>query len=330
MNKNCYSYTQALFLFAFVTSATFALTGCGKTETKTAASTTKSSSNSNSTKSAPNKPSKTTSTEESATAKFNAYTDAYNKLIGTFGLPQTYERYVFANPAKKRAIDHINFFDGSLDGPLESFKKAKAMQATGFNELDQSAEAIIASLEKLIPQLDGLKIYFESKAYRNDDLARIKAEDVSLRANFAAGTVASEKFNALLTIEQKKRGAAQLAAMKASGDSLGYSTKLALQQGEELVSMFSSENDINNPDKYKAADVLVAELDKTLAEQRQHFAAAKDKKPSPDNGHESVGRYLVQLIGSYRDLKQFKNSKNFNKMVENYNNAITNANRMRS
>jgi hypothetical protein len=203
------------------------------------------------------------------------------------------------------------------------------MQASGFNEMDKSADDVIASLEKLLPQLKTLKLYFETKAYREDDLAKIKSEDASLLANFAVGTTASEKFNSLLSVEQKKRNAAELAAMKASGDLLGYSTKLALQQGEELVNMFSSENDINNPEKYKAADALVAELDKTLAEQRQHLAAEKNKKPGADNGHESVGGYLVSLIGSYRDLKQFKRSQHFNKMVETYNNAIATANRRR-
>jgi Protein of unknown function (DUF3829) len=325
VNKKRHSYPQVVFFLALGASSTLVLTGCGKEQTKAASSSTKSAPE----KSAATKPDKTTLAEQSTNAKLNAYTGAYNSLIGSGGLPQTYERYVFAEIPKKRAINHIGFFEGSLGDPLEKFKAARAMQASGFNEMDKSADDVIASLEKLLPQLKTLKLYFETKAYREDDLAKIKSEDASLLANFAVGTTASEKFNSLLSVEQKKRNAAELAAMKASGDLLGYSTKLALQQGEELVNMFSSENDINNPEKYKAADALVAELDKTLAEQRQHLAAEKNKKPGADNGHESVGGYLVSLIGSYRDLKQFKRSQHFNKMVETYNNAIATANRRR-
>jgi Protein of unknown function (DUF3829) len=330
VNKKRHSYTQILFFLAFGTSTALALTGCGKEETKVASSATKSApEKSAAAKPAATKPEKTTSAEQSTTAKLNAYTVAYNSLIGSGGLTQTYERYTFAEIPKKKAISSINFYEGSLGDPLEKFKAARAMQASGFNDMDKSADDVIASLEKLLPQLKMLKLYFETKAYRDDDLAKIKAEDASLLANFAAGTSASEKFNALLNAEQRKRNAAELAAMKASGNLLGYSTKLALQQGEELVNMFSSESDIKNPEKYKAADALVAELDKTLIEQRKYFQAAKTKSPSPDHGHESVDSYLVSLIGSYRDLKQFKNGKHFNKMVESYNNAISNANRMR-
>ncbi len=319
-SKNYYSYAKTLLLTAILASTTLALTACGKVVSKANSGSTSSSSSNSGTAS---------STEQGATAKFNAYTEGYNKLIGTFGLSETYEKYVKANNTQKKATDSINLTDGWVDTALNKFKAAKAMPASGFDELDKSADVLIASLDKLVTQLKTLKIYVDSKAYREDNLAKLKAEDAALLANFAASTAAAEKFNILLSAEQKKRTTAQLAAMKASGDSLGYSTKLALQQGEELVSLFANEKDINNAEKYKAADALVAALDKTLTDQREHYAAAKAKTPSPDSGHESVGRYLVQLIGSYRDLKQTKKSQNFNQMVKNYNDAIGSANRIR-
>jgi hypothetical protein len=138
-----------------------------------------------------------------------------------------------------------------------------------------------------------------------------------------------EKFNSVLSREQKKRNMQVLAKLKEEGNLLGYGTKLALQQGDELLSLFANEADIKNPEKYQQADQLIAQLEKTLAEQREHYAAAKAKNASPDSWHESAASYLTSMVGSYRDMKQSKRPKDFNEMVSNYNKAVENANRIR-
>ncbi|RYX97346.1 MAG: DUF3829 domain-containing protein [Comamonadaceae bacterium] len=273
-------------------------------------------------------PGKSADASQDSVAKLNAYTEAYNKIIGTFGLPETRDRYYKANIPAKRATDSVSISDGWVDIALEQFKKGRALPAGGFGELDKAADQLIAALDKLVVELKDLDVYYTSKAYKDDNLAKGKAKDAEVRGHFEASLGALKNFNDILSAEQKKRDTAMLAKLKDSGDLLGYSTKLALQQGEELISLFGDENDISNPAKYTQGDTIVASLESTLADQRKQYAAAKDKQPSPDSGHESAGSRLVSLVGSYRDLKQSKKASDYNSMVKNYNSAVESANRI--
>ena len=268
--------------------------------------------------------------DEQTGLKLNGYTEAYNKLIGTFGLPETYESYLKANIAKQTAKSSISFTDGWIEDALNMFKKARALPSTGPQALEQSADTLIAALDKLLVQLKALDVYYKSKAYKGDNLARGKKEDASLRASFEASTAAMTAFNGVLRQEQKKRGAEALARLKASGDMLGYNSKVALGKGEELINLFQNERDMKNAAKYVEGDALVAELEKTLTEQRALYAAAKDKakdkEAQPEYGHESMASSLVSLVGAYRGLKQSRQVKDYDEMIKEYNRAVENAN----
>ncbi|MEC5213174.1 hypothetical protein RCH06_001719 [Polaromonas sp. CG_9.5] len=220
-------------------------------------------------------------TEQQASQKMNAYTDAYNKLIGTFGLPETYEGYLKDNIPKRTATDSISITDGWVEIALDKFKKGRALASGGQEALNQSADQLIGALDKLVVQLKALNIYYESKTYKNDNLARGKSEDASLRTHFEASMSAMKSFNEVLSQEQKKRNTEMLARLKASGDLLGYNSKLALGQGEELINLFHTESDIKSAAKYTEGDALVAELEKTLTAQLELYAAAKGKNPGP-------------------------------------------------
>ena len=261
--------------------------------------------------------------------KLNAYTEAYNKLIGTFGLIETQESYFDKNIAKRTAADSISITDGWVEGALEQLKKGRALPSGGNAVLEPQADALIAALDKLVTQLKALDVYYASKAYKNDNLARGKAEDPALRANFEASTAAMKSFNTALGMEQKKADAEILAQLKASGDLLAYNTKLAIGQGEELVSLFNEANDIKNAAKYVQGDALAAQMEKTLNQQRELYAAAKGKEPRPDSGHESTASSLVSVVGAYRDMKQSRKTSEFNDMVKEYNRAVESANRIR-
>lgn len=233
---------------------------------------------------------------------------SYQAFSSLFGLPETHERDLKLNIPKRKATDNLSISAGWVDISLEQLKKARALPAS--------------ELGALITQLKALEVYYSSKAYQEDDLAKGKAQDADVRTAFDKSTASMKRFSAVLGTEEKKRSAAMLAKLKASGDMLGYNTKLGLQQAEEVVSLFDSESDIRDPAKYQAADAIVASLDKTLAEQRERYAAAKDKEPRPDSAHESTGSSLVSFIGTYRTMKQAKTAKSFN-------DAVTSANRLR-
>lgn len=333
MSRTTKTFNQVM-LVALATSAGLMVTGCGKN-----------SSDASKEKPAASAPVKTHTftpapapvvkpaagdADEKFTLKLNAYTEAYNRLIdNSFGLAAMRKRYFEQNIPQKSATDSITINDGVVSVSFNQFQKARALPSASLDELDQVADQLMIPMNKLVTQLKALNIYYTSKAYKEDNLAKGKAQDAEVRANFDATTAATEKFNAVLSREQKKRNVQMLAKLKAEGNLLGYGTKLALQQGDELLSLFAGENDIKNPEKYQQADALVLELEKTLTEQRAQYAAAQTKTPHPDSWHESAASYLTAMIGSYREMKQSKKPKDFNEIVNNYNKAVENANRIR-
>ena len=260
-----------------------------------------------------------------ATRKLNAYTSAYNKLIGTFGLTETRKDYFEKNIIKSKSADDLSVSDGWVEGALDELKKGRDLHASSLAALDTSADALIAPLNSLVTRLKGLRVYYDSKAYKDDNLARGRAEDTPLRANFDASIAAMRAFNAALDVEQKKSNIELLARLKATGNMLGYNTKLALGQSEELVNLFG-DGDFKTAEKFVQGDTLVKELEKTLTAQREQYSAAKAKGSAPDYGHESTASNLVSLVGAYRAMKQSRQGNDYHDMVKAYNEAVSSAN----
>lgn len=327
MNKNHYIRRhRRTAMLGVAAAAAILLAGCGK-KTDIAPRTAGNATSSSVTAKAPprNADANANNALHLATQKLNTYTSAYNKLIGTFGLTETRKDYFNENIAKRNATDDLSISDGWVEGALDELKKGRSLQASGLTELDASADALIGPLDKLVTQLKGLRVYYDSKAYKDDKLARGKAEDAPVRTNFDASIAAMRAFNATLDAEQKKGNVEMLARLKASGNMLAYNTKLSLGQGEELVNLFG-DADFKAAAKYAQGDLLVRELEKALAAQRELYAAAKAKGSAPDYGHESAASNLVSLVGAYRAMKQSRAPSDYNDMVKAYNEAVGSAN----
>lgn len=316
---------QPVALMTLMTASAILLAACDKSASTDGAPANASSAAAPSASEAQPKESSGAPDDEKYNAKLNAYTEAYNKLIGSFGLPETRKSYFDKEIAQKTAKADIFISQGWLDQALAAFKKGRALPPAGLDELDTSADQLISALEKLTAQLKELDLYYKAKAYKEDNLAKGKEQDPIVRASFDAGTSAMEKFNEVLTREHKKRDAALLAQLKASGNLRAYSIKLGLQQAQEIINLFKDEDDVKNPEKYKQGDALVAELEKTLAEQRKLHDAMQSKDANFMN-HESVTDNLTSLVGAYRQLKESKRGNDFNQMVNKYNSAVGAAN----
>lgn len=262
---------------------------------------------------------------EAYTRKVNAYTQAYNKLIGNNGLARTREGYFQKNMASRKPGDDLFINTGWIHLGLAALKQARALPAAGVDEMDRLADGLAASLDTLMTQLTELDVYYKSKAYKDDQLAKGKAQDPVVRASFDAAMAALASFNEALDREHKKRDEQELAALKAEGNMRMYNIKLGLQQGERIVSLFASEDDLANPGKFAQGDQLVAELEKTLAEQRKTNEAMGTKDANAMN-HESLTEHLTALIGEYRQLRQSRKANDFNSMVHKYNAAVGAAN----
>jgi len=269
-------------------------------------------------------------TSPDAAAKVSAYTEAYNALIDTFGLPRTADEYKAEKIAGRSPSDDISISQGWIEAAEGKLKAARALPGT-LGTLDAKAEALDNALLKVLARLGPLYGYYNTKAYRQDALKRGKAEDAAMTAEFDAALKAMEDFNDTL-VKQRRAGVdAELAKYKAAGDMVGYNNKQAMQQAEDLVMLFNKPEDLKDPEVFAKADVLAGSLEKLLTDQQKAIAEAKPKAAEPLRKsqlgvYSLVSDMLGTMIGQYRQLKQSHSGNDMKMMVDSYNNAVGMAN----
>ena len=286
--------------------------------------------------------------------KLNRYTEAYNKLADTLGLEETFKAYREQNVPEAKPSDTLSLSDGWIGTATESLKLARAAPGEGLKDLDAKADVLIAALGKLTAQLQDLEIYYKTRAYVQDNLARGKSEHASLMANFEASEAAAKGFDETLGTYQHARARARLERLKASGDMLRYQTALAMEQAAPLFKLFKDPADFRNPELVRQADAQVVELEKTLVEQRRVVkekglpiaaaassedsradlnaqpasaaARAVDRTANAGVAYSRLGGHLESMIANYREMKHSGDSNDFASMVDDYNAAIGDAN----
>lgn len=269
-------------------------------------------------------------TSPATAAKVSAYTEAYNVLIESRGLPATAKEYKEARVASRSPGETIMITDGWLEAAAGKLKAARALPGS-LGALDAAAETLDNALQKVLARLGPLYAYYNTKAYRPDGLRRGKAEDPQMIAEFDAALKALDEFNTLL-VKQRRAGAdAELATLKQSGDTVGYNTKLAMQQAEDLVGLFDAPEDLKDPAVFAKGDALAASLEELLAEQQKAIADAKAKAKEPlETSRLGVSALVVDMlgtmIGQYRQVKQTHSANDAQMMVDSYNRAVGMAN----
>lgn len=264
--------------------------------------------------------------------KLTAYTEAYNKLIGTFGLTETAKRYEDAGVSGKTGSDNIYVTDGWISQGREALNKA-IESAGDLGKADEAAKALRDTLDPLLKRLGGLKIYYDSKAYKDDALARGKAEDGPMRAEFESALKALQAFDAQISVLQRARDEKLLAGYKAKGDLLSYNSKAALRQAEDLINLFNKPEDLKDPAVIAKGNAQVTVLEKTLADLRAETDKAKAAGGDSDRTrsllyHGQVSTYLTSMVGKYRELREDGDPRDRNSMIEDYNRAIDAANNL--
>lgn len=265
-----------------------------------------------------------------AAAKVSAYTEAFNALIDTYGLPATAQTYKEARIASRSPSDTITISDGWVEGAAGKLKAARALPGS-LGALDATAETLDAALQKVLARLGPLYAYYNTKGYRQDALKRGKAEDAQMTAEFDVALKAMDDFNAVL-IKQRRAGVdSELAKLKQSGDMVGYNTKLAMQQGEDLIGLFNKPADLRDSAVFAKADALAGSIEKLLTDQRKAIVEAKAKAKEPMETsrlgvYGVVADLLGSTIGQYRQLKQSHSVSDMQSTIDAYNRAVTAAN----
>jgi len=253
-------------------------------------------------------------------ATIGRYVAAYNKLADDSGVYETQRNYAELNVANASTSDELFFTDIALTQGLKAMRDARAA-SKGPAELDAAADKVIAAIDAVTKRTAGLTTYYQSKAYRTDNLARGKAENAPMKAEFAAAAEATEAFQKLLDRERRALDIRQLEVLKASGDAPRYLATRSVSEAKELMDAFPTDSSLGDSKRYVAADASVAKLEATLKE----LATAKaDPKLSPPlvAVYDSLMLRLNMAIAEYRSLRKSKSAEDFNGMVEQYNGAI--------
>ena len=266
-------------------------------------------------------------------AKLNAYTEGYNIMVGEFGLKQQLDDYQKAGINGPHPTPETVYLTGGwLDQARAKLQAARAMPGGGLADADAAADRFLPALQQVLTHEASLNGYYQSKAWRDDGLARGKREDPVLVGEFHTAFATAAPLDAALTRARDTRERAQLAALKASGNAVAYQSQLALSQARGLVQSFHNQADLHDPTKLAAANATAATLEKTLVD--QHAAVAKAKaglNPGSIDGFrvDSCGRAgddLDRLLGAYRDLKAGGGAKAYQSMVAAFNSAVSGVN----
>lgn len=254
--------------------------------------------------------------------KLNAYIKAYNLFIGTFGFTDQYKAYQRSNVSQAKPSSNFWVREGWIDKGVDMLKAANPDSAPG--ELNVAATALLASMDKVLTHLTSLRPYYESKKYLDDNLARGKAEDAAMLAEFKAAEDDLTRFHVLLDREIDRRDLVSLEELKSEGQLEQYHVSSAVFHAKRLLKLIRMTANAKDPALYTQADAEVATIEKALADAREEHA-----KGSEFSQFEGASIYFNGLLGAYRELKiagqkgdaQTMGSR-FQLMVNSYNGVI--------
>jgi hypothetical protein len=263
-------------------------------------------------------------------SKLDAYTSAYNILVGAnSGLQGDFDEYERAQITGPEPMPgNVHLIEGWLNTGRDKLAAARAMPGGGEADLDSAADHLLPPLNTLLAHRSGLNTYYESGAWRDDKLARGKREDVVLVSQYKAVLAAMTRFDAAMSHARDARQLAELDQLKRSGDMVGYQSELALRQARDLLHCFQSNEDLQNPAALKLADTRAAELQKTLEAQHAVVSKAQSSGVSDPQARGRLstwgitGDNLARVLAAYRELRAGGGLKSYDEMVEQYNETV--------
>ena len=285
-----------------VGALTLSLAGCGQGESKAGASTAVAA----------------VSGDEATQNKFNHYTEGFNKLIDdNWGVREKYNDYVEADIPAAQASGDVYFAENisNLEQALAELKEGRALDGgRQAAETDAAVDALIPRIEALLTQWKTLTPYYESKAYRDDNLAKGKAAHTALVTAYENVLHAIQTLDVALSRHLRARDAARIEAYRKSGDTAAYNVLNAMQQADLLSSAVIAGD---SAEADRLLPLLIA-ANTALHETEAATAAGADNKVEYD----LISGYIDSMIGDYRDLKQKDSDSDRESIVDNYNRAV--------
>lgn len=255
---------------------------------------------------------------ETTQEKLSHYTEAFNKLIDEhWGVPENFDKYQKLNIPNANPTSSIYFPENitTLETAIAKLKEGKALSGGAQSQrADAAVDKLIPQLEALLAQWKTLDPYYESRAYREDNLAQGKAAHAALMSAYEGAAAGIGELDAALTEYQRASNAAKMAALTKSGHAAEASLIDAMQKADHFTTAVIEDNTAE-------ADRLLPEFVAAAAKLRTAEAGlAADNANKSEFG--SIAGRLDSMIGSWRDYKQSKSDYERESIVDDYNRAI--------
>lgn len=254
------------------------------------------------------------STEE----KFGAYTEAFNKLIDdNWGVSENFDRYQKMDVPNASASDSLSFPENisTLEGALEKLKEGRALRGGSAGAAaDAAADKVIANGDALLAQWKALDPYYESRGYRDDNLAKGKAAHAALMTAYQNTLAGIDELDVALTQYLRARDAKRIEDYRKAGHNEAANLVSAMQLADHFSSAVIEKN-------IAEADRLLPQLEAAMAELRKSEAAL-----AADDGNRTeyklISDYLTGMVGAWRDYKQDPDDSDRERVVDQYNRAV--------
>ncbi|WP_428154531.1 DUF3829 domain-containing protein [Brevundimonas sp.] len=255
---------------------------------------------------------------EATQQKQGLYTEGFNKLIDEhWGVPENFDSYQKLDIPNASTTSSISFPENitTLETAIEKLKEGKAL--AGGNQsrrTDAAVDKLLPQLEALLAQWKTLDPYYESRAYREDGLAKGKAAHAALMTAYQGAIAGIGELDAALSEYQRASNAAKIEALTKSGHPAEASLIDAMQKADHFTTAVIEDNPAE-------ADRLLPEFVAAAAKLRTAEAGlpADDENKSEFG---SIAGYVDSMIGSWRDYKQSKSDYERESIVDDYNRAI--------
>lgn len=237
-------------------------------------------------------------------------TNEYNGSNVTFAFAQ--------EPAmrKMRAGEDLTSFSSpSFDVLKRNLEEAKK-NASGFDDIDKATNDVLQQLEKLVPMMEKLKSYYDSKQYTVDGNAegrKMVAEYLALYDQFEpvyrtldeAISKHNNELHDVLIEEMKKAGK--------------KNTAIYMEVARDMRLAVETINPEGSPDAYRAkVEEQIAKITSNMAE----------FQPKDEGRISSFKNSVNNVIGDMRDFMAKPDDDAYNDLIENYNRFIDSVNRI--
>ncbi|WP_427791570.1 DUF3829 domain-containing protein [Brevundimonas diminuta] len=261
---------------------------------------------------------------EATQEKMSLYIDAFNALIHDhWGVSKKFEEYQKLNIPAASASANLYFPENisHLERAIAKLKEGRALNGGNQGKkADEAADKLIPQLEALLAQWQALDPYFESRAYRDDSLAKAKEAHPALMQAYQGSVAGIEQLDVALSEYQRASNAAKLEVMRKGGHTAEASLLDAMQKADLFTNAVMEDNRAE-------ADAQLPAMEAAITALREEQA----KLPS-DNSNKSylssIADNLSGMVGAYRDFKQSNSESYRESVIDRYNSAIGNMNRV--